>query len=407
MHSLSQLRQGSLKGAKHLKLTEQLNSFPDEIYSLSETLEVLDLSGTGLSALPDDLGRFQTLRVFFASNNRFTELPDSIGDCHSLQMIGFKHNRIEKVSDRCLPPNLRWLILTDNRIEQLPDNLGDLVQMEKLALAGNRLRALPASMSQMKKLGLLRISANCLTEFPNSLLALPKLAWLAFAGNPFCANRKQHQDFPLVALNQLRVHETLGRGASGVISRAEWIRQPGLPAGIDRDPSEPLAVKVFHGEVTSDGYPEDELDACLSVSAHPNLVSTIARIEEPNCSALVMRLIPSEYINLGQPPSLESCTRDVFTKGQAFTQRQVDRFVNQMTSLVEHLEAAEVCHGDLYAHNTLVAPDGHLLFGDFGAASRYQNLTDDQKAGIRRIERRALKHFEEDLQSVVSDQANR
>lgn len=407
MHSLSQLRHGELLGAKHLKLTEQLSCFPEEIYSLSDTLEVLDLSGTGLSELPDDMGRFQKLRVFFASNNRFTAVPDSLGDCLSLQMMGFKHNRIVSVSERCLPPNLRWLILTDNCIEKLPDNLGDLVQMEKLALAGNQLKSLPCSMRQMTKLGLLRISANRLTEFPNLLLTLPKLAWLAFSGNPFCAKREQHQDFPLVALNQLNIQESLGRGASGVISRAEWVARTELPAEMSVNASEPVAIKVFHGDVTSDGYPEDELDACLSVSPHPNLVSAIARIEEADCNALVMRLIPQSYFNLGQPPSLESCTRDVFTKGQAFTQQQINLFVSQMTSLLEHLEAAEVCHGDLYAHNTLVAPDGHLLFGDFGAASRYQNLTDDQKTGIRRIERRALKHFEEDLQSVVSDQTIR
>ncbi|MGB1092384.1 MAG: protein kinase, partial [Oceanobacter sp.] len=224
---------------------------------------------------------------------------------------------------------------------------------------------------------------------------LPELAWLAFAGNPFCAERDPHSNFRKVSIADLDLGEPLGRGASGVISRATW--------QFNRyDLDSEVAVKVFHGDITSDGYPEDELDACLSVPEHPNLVGALARIQESESSGLVMRLIPADYYNLGQPPSLESCTRDVFTQNQSLTQSQADALVQQMTGMVEHLEDAEVCHGDLYAHNTLVAPEGnHLLFGDFGAASKYHHLNDKQKSGIRRIERRSLAYFVEDVQSLV------
>lgn len=394
MQTLSQLRSGNLANAKHLKLSENLEHFPEEVFLLSDTLEVLDLSNNQLSDLPEDLSRFSKLKILFLSNNRFRHIPESISHCKALSMLSFKHNRLEKLSSTCLPPDLRWLILTDNKLEQLPDNFGDLIQMEKLALAGNRLKSLPLSMEKMQKLGLLRISANKLTEFPNLLLKLPELAWLAFAGNPFCAARDQHNDSLYVARNDLTLHEVLGRGASGVIYRASWNHNR---FALDDE----VAVKVFHGEVTSDGYPEDELDACLSVEDHPNIVSALARVEEPDFNALIMKLIPSHYGNLGQPPSLESCTRDVFTQGQSFTQDVANNYIAQMTRLVEHLEAAEICHGDLYAHNTLVGEEAHLLFGDFGAASKYHHLGETQKAGIRRIERRSLAHFIDDIQSIV------
>ncbi|MFX7506976.1 hypothetical protein ABTJ37_21925, partial [Acinetobacter baumannii] len=85
-----------------------------------ETLEILDLSGNELTALPDDLPRLHRLRIVFCSDNPFTELPAVLGRCPSLEMIGFKANRIEHVPAESLPPTLRWLVLTDNRIEQLP-----------------------------------------------------------------------------------------------------------------------------------------------------------------------------------------------------------------------------------------------------------------------------------------------
>ncbi len=395
MHTLEQLRRGELKGIKRLQLSESLAEFPEEIYQLADSLEVLDLSNNRLRDLPSDLTRLKHLKIFFASNNLFEHVPDVLGDMPNLEMIGFKHNRIEYVSEQCLPKQTRWLILTDNCLKALPDNIGELSRLEKFALAGNQLTALPTSFAQLHNLGLLRISANALTHFPEALLALPKLAWLAFSGNPFCPAQDEHLDFKQVHSSDVMLHEVLGMGASGVISRATWrTDEYAFP--------EQVAVKVFKGEVTSDGSPKDELDACLTVGSHENLVKPLAHIHEPDCAALVMDLIPSDYYNLGQPPSLESCTRDTFTKGQTFNAEQAEHIIAQMRNLVAHLESKQVSHGDLYAHNVLINQAGHILFGDFGAASKYHNLTPAQQAGVQAIERRALAHFEDDIRGLIT-----
>lgn len=73
-----------------------------------------------------------------------------------------------------------------------------------------------------------------------------------------------------------------------------------------------------------------------------------------------------------------------------------------MVDVFEHLHANKVCHGDLYAHNTLVNEQGQMIFGDFGAATIYGYLTEEQQQGIRRIEARALKYFIEDLLTVCA-----
>jgi serine/threonine protein kinase len=262
-------------------------------------------------------------------------------------------------------------------------------------LAGNKIRVLPESMENLSNLELVRLSANQLTEFPEFLIKLPKLAWLAFAGNPFCKHPSSLDSVPAVSSQCYSLNQVLGQGASGVISHANWLNR-------DFDFPQEVAVKVFKGEVTSDGYPHDELQACLQAGQHSNLVKSIAQVDESDYLALVMELIPSNYYNLGLPPTLESCTRDTFNEGFKLSIAQINSITEQMIDVFEHLHANKVCHGDLYAHNTLVNEQGLMIFGDFGAATIYGYLTEEQQQGIRRIEARALKYFIEDLLTVCA-----
>ncbi|MEZ8798267.1 leucine-rich repeat-containing protein kinase family protein [Vibrio cyclitrophicus 1F53] len=397
MHTLEQLKSGQLNGIKRLQLSEGLTEFPLEIIELADSLEILDLSGNQLSDLPEELSQLTNLRIIFASNNLFTHLPDVLGSLPKLEMVGFKTNQIKTVSEESLPAQLRWLILTDNAIEVLPNSLGERPRLQKLALAGNQLRALPESMEKLSNLELVRLSANQLTEFPEFLIKLPKLAWLAFAGNPFCKHPSCLASVPAVSSQCYSLNQVLGQGASGVISHANWLND-------DFDFPQEVAVKVFKGEVTSDGYPHDELEACLQAGQHSNLVKSIAQVDESDYLALVMELIPNNYYNLGLPPTLESCTRDTFNEGFKLSIDQINSITEQMIDVFEHLHANKVCHGDLYAHNTLVNEQGQMIFGDFGAATIYGYLTEEQQQGIRRIEARALKYFIEDLLTVCAKQ---
>lgn len=364
-----------------------------EILSLADSLEFLDLSNNQLTSLPAEMAQLTRLKIFFASNNRFECLPEVLGQCDSLEMVGFKSNKINNVPAGSLPVKLRWLILSDNQIGSLPDSLGSRPRLQKLALAGNQLTSLPLTMAKLKNLQLLRISANQLTSFPNQLLDLPKLAWLAFAGNPFADVKTELQPLPVVSSSDYCLQDVLGQGASGVISQAKWINNPlDLPTAI--------AIKVFKGEVTTDGYPQDELNARLKVGNHPNLVNSLARVKEPDNLALIMELIPQHFQNLGLPPTFDSCTRDTFAEGFTLTPHQFRNIVDQMQEVFEHMHDQKVCHGDLYAHNTLFDEGGNIIFGDFGAASMYHMLDNSQQAKIRKLEQNALNYFIEDLQSV-------
>ena len=107
MDTLAKLRAGQLKGLKRLDLACGLTEFPDEIFQLADSLEILNLSGNALSRLPDDLPRLTRLRILFCSDNHFTALPECLGRCANLSMIGFKANQIVNVSGTALPPLLR------------------------------------------------------------------------------------------------------------------------------------------------------------------------------------------------------------------------------------------------------------------------------------------------------------
>jgi hypothetical protein len=394
MQTLKQLQNGELKGAISLKLSEQLSHFPVEIFELADTLEYLDLSFNNLSSLPADFGRLQKLKIFFCSENRFTVLPEVLADCPHLDIVGFKSNQIETVPPDSVNPNLRWLILTNNRIPELPAEIGNCSRMQKLMLAGNKLKKLPVSLTNCHNLELLRISANQLNEFPAGLLSLPKLSWLAFSGNPF-SYKPTVQPLTLIDSHELEINQLLGEGASGVISKATW-RHAGETSEV--------AVKIFKGAVTSDGLPEDEMNACITAGNHDGLTELIGQITNhpENKKGLVMKLIPQSFYNLGQPPSLVTCTRDVFKPGMGLTPAQVLKIAGTIASVAEHLHNKGIMHSDLYAHNILVDDDANTLFSDFGAACFY-DLSDPETAKkLELLEVRAYGCLLDDLISLCN-----
>lgn len=394
MNTLARLRAGQLAGNQRLQLACGLQEFPREIFELADSLEILDLSNNSLTTLPDDLPRLKKLRILFCSDNAFTELPAVLGRCPQLTMIGFKANRIERIAHGALPEALRWLILTDNRLTELPDEIGRCHQLQKLMLAGNQLRALPPALAQCSRLELLRLSANRLTDLPDWLAQLPRLAWLAYAGNPFCepfeASATGLQEMPDVSWHSLSFQHTLGEGASGVIHQAQMQNQTGTKA---------VAVKIFKGDITSDGLPQCEMAACLHADTHPNLVPVLGVVaaHPQGKSALVMALIDPAFINLAGPPSLDSCTRDVYPAHTSFDLITALRLALGVASAARHLHARGLMHGDLYGHNILHNREGAAFLGDFGAASFLPRHDPPQVLALQRLEVRAFGCLLEEL----------
>lgn len=394
MHTLEQLRSGALAGTRRLDLSCGLTELPDEVFALADTLEVLNLSGNRLCDLPHQLSQLHKLQVLFASDNDFTVLPEVLGDCPALQMVGFKANRIAHVPGAALPPTLRWLTLTDNAIGHLPTELGQSPALQKLMLAGNQLTALPDSLQAAQKLELLRISANRLERVPDWLTELPRLAWLALAGNPMGWTFSEALQLPDVPWTSLTLGARLGEGASGHIHHVQVAGWP-----------QPLALKLFKGTMTSDGLPEDELAGCLAAGQHPRLTTPVARLSQHPSQAqgLFMPLIPPAHVNLAGPPSLQSCTRDVYPSGFRLSTDLALSIACDVADALAHLHQHGVMHGDLYAHNILIDPlHGQARLGDFGAATRLPAQPSDVRRALLTLEVRALGCLLEELGAAAT-----
>ncbi len=392
-HSLEELKSGQLIGCKSLKLACGLNKFPEEILSLADTLEYLDLSDNLLTELPNSFSQLKNLKVLFFQKNNFSEFPIILAKLPVLSMIGFKANQIHTVPENAFPPMLKWLILTDNKIKKIPKSIGDCLLLQKLPLAGNLIEELPIEMTNCVNLELLRISANKLKSIPKWLFELPKLSWVAFGGNSFTLRKESNHDFEEFHWNDFAIKELLGEGASGMISKASWISK-----------KEDVAVKIFKGYVTSDGFPEDEMAVSLAAGLHKNLIPVLGKIKEhpEKKIGLVMKLISSVYISLGNPPSLETCTRDIFDEQLVFSGEDLMKIAKSIASVSSLLHSKGINHGDLYAHNILISKNAECLLGDFGAASFY-DLNSALAHNIERVEVRAFGGLLEDVFSFVSE----
>jgi hypothetical protein len=394
LQCLEGLRSGQYKGSKRVKISSGLTEFPREVLDLFNTLEILDLSGNPLSTLPKDISRLHKLKVAFFSDCKFTVFPKELAQCRSLSMIAFKSNAMTTIPEGSFPRKLRWLILTNNQISSLPASIGQCHRLQKCMLAGNRLTSLPSEMAHCRKLGLLRLSANKLTSVPLWLFSLPELSFLSFAGNPCAPSFEDNPVLDNISWSSLSVHHLLGEGASGIISQGTWFT-------LTSSNPKAVAIKLFKGEVTSDGSPIDEMNACITAGRHSNLIDPIGKIHDhPEKRGLVLELIPPHYKNLGLPPTLESCTRDAFHPQTVFSVEKCKNILLGIAAAATHLHERGIAHGDLYAHNILIDDKGHALLGDFGAATIY-GKGHEMGDRLERMEVLAFGHLIEDLLGLV------
>ena len=164
-----------------------ISELPDEIGTLS-SLEFLNLGKNPLSTLPSTFAGLTSLKILFFLGCEFTKVPEVLGEMKSLYMLSFKANKVEEVPAASIPyRTLGWLILSDNNIQSLPDTVGKCENMRKLLLAGNKLTnaGLPDNMAHMTKLELIRLADNNLAEVPAWIASHPSLAWVALAANKF------------------------------------------------------------------------------------------------------------------------------------------------------------------------------------------------------------------------------
>lgn len=370
------------------------STFPDP------SITLLNLSNCSLNQLPAGFEKaLPNLSILFLSNNNFAELPAVIGACPKLQMVAFKSNRMKRIHPDALKPQLRWLILTDNELEELPDTIGRCTKLQKCMLSGNRLRFLPNSMAQnCVNLELIRLASNQLTVPPTALLRLPKLAWVALSDNPFleaASSRSKNVKLPKLVDIDETAGKVLGQGAGGITRQVDYHGTP-------------VAVKQYGGAMTSDGLPSTErcISGIVGCQLQQQCKALIKVLGETNRGSLVMEFLENMSA-IAQPPSMESCSRDVYPAGSTVQLSVMDQVVSIANDLLVALSALHhsgICHGDVYGHNLLVHSEDptRVRLSDFGAAFFYEPSTEYGRL-VQVVELRALAILVDEIVALVEE----
>lgn len=173
----------------------------------------LDLSGLGLSALPDDLRLPSWLTGLRLDGNRLTEFPDAIENLTDLVSLNLSRNQLTSIPYAIgRLTQLRVLDLGHNRLGFIPQTIGRLSELTSLDLSHNQLTSLPYAVGSLSRLAELDLSGNQLTEYPSAIERLPHLADLSMeSGSP--AHESASPVTPPPPMTQVKIIISGGFGA--------------------------------------------------------------------------------------------------------------------------------------------------------------------------------------------------
>lgn len=374
-----------------LKLQQKnLTTIPSDIGLLTSLTE-LDLANNLLTSIPSDVGKLTNLTMLNLMGNQLSHLPEEIGNLVQLKNLGLKSNQLTSIPKQIGNlTNLVGLFLTDNKIQAFPDEIGNLISLKKLQSADNHLTDLPTSMQKMTSLELFRLAGNKFSVIPQALLVIPKLSWTSLANNPISLDNTLHVDLPKLSINGTEIvidyNSMLGAGASGKVYRSKYQ---------DKE----VAVKLFNGEVSPDGRSEDELSVSIVLN-HIGIPQVLALIVDGSRTVgTVMELVQAEA--LGDRPDFTSVLRCRYPAGTTYSSSFVKNVSLDLARACAYLHSLGICHGDIYAHNLLVNPEGHAKLCDFGASFFY---SPNSPIGFEKIEVQAYGLLIRDLSVRVDDE---
>ncbi|XP_050503251.1 leucine-rich repeat-containing protein 47-like [Diabrotica virgifera virgifera] len=148
-----------------------------------EGLNFLNISGTELSAIPDDIGKLANLQTLVLHSNKLEHANENIAKLTKLKMLDLSRNLITSIPDGFADLPLTTLNLNVNRLESFPE----FTKNSKLAvldLSNNKLKLFPRVCSEeLVNLSELKLHGNEIEEIPNNIHVLPLLKLLDISEN--------------------------------------------------------------------------------------------------------------------------------------------------------------------------------------------------------------------------------
>lgn len=147
----------------------------------------LDLSGLGLTELPNDIwehcGHIMSLNL---GHNRLHRLPDTMQSCKQLRSVDLSFNCFYSVPSQSTPwARLRHLDLGHNRIFDVPGDIFSRPCLEELSLNHNRLRALPTEVDRFSRLKFIDLRGLSIEVIPSEFRHLQSLCQVSLSESLF------------------------------------------------------------------------------------------------------------------------------------------------------------------------------------------------------------------------------
>jgi Leucine-rich repeat (LRR) protein len=201
-----------MAGLRDLKLANNLFYGPlhSDLSNL-ESLEVLDLHGNNISALPRNVDKMSRLRILNLSENSLESLPfdelaklpltelllkknklsgtliedsiDSLPQLHTLDVSLNQLTRMVPLGSSISFPVLHVLSLSMNRLQGLPD-MTSWTNLLTLAVEENSISSIPNSFTTLEKLRHADFSGNDIRVVPPEISRMTNLAMIRLSGNP-------------------------------------------------------------------------------------------------------------------------------------------------------------------------------------------------------------------------------
>jgi Leucine-rich repeat (LRR) protein len=165
--------------AEYLSVGGGVYSLPATFGQL-QSLQVLRMEASGIQSLPDSFGQLQNLVYCDVANNSLQYVPSSIGNCSNLVHLAMVTQNgipgtISKLS------KLTFLYLASGSIS-LPSDIGNMSSLDTLQLQGS-ITTLPTSFANLPISTLQITGSQNLSSLPSNFGSLPNLQFLTIAGS--------------------------------------------------------------------------------------------------------------------------------------------------------------------------------------------------------------------------------
>lgn len=202
----------NMAALKDLKLSKNRLSGPlNTALSNLQSLEILDVHGNSITALPENVENLSRLRILNLSENQFKSLPFDGLVKMPLVELSLKKNKLSgtlilepiqslpliqtldassNMLTRLTPPEtavslplVHTVSLSMNRLQELPE-LGTWKNLVTLAVDENSISSIPDSFTGLEKLRHADFSSNDIRVVPPEIARMASLSMLRLTGNP-------------------------------------------------------------------------------------------------------------------------------------------------------------------------------------------------------------------------------